>query len=272
MNLPFRAIISDLDGTLLNTEHRLSRLTIKTLEQLNQLGVEIFLATGRNYPDVKHIVANLNINDVTMITSNGARSNNLAGNLFSQHYIPEILVTDIFRSISFDPSKVCLNSYQGDNWFINKDIPELKNFYQDSGFCYQVINFSHHPSQNTEKIFFISRKPSDLLPIEQQLKAKYADQLQIAYSTTQCLEIMAKDVCKANALSSLIANRRYQLSDCIAFGDGMNDLEMLSFVGKGIIMGNADPRLKNALPHLEVIGENKNDAVAHYLRHCFQLD
>lgn len=126
MNLPFRAIISDLDGTLLNTDHRLSQLTIKTLEQLNQLGVEIFLATGRNYPDVKHIVAHLKLNDATLITSNGARSNNLAGNLFSQHYIPEILVTDIFRSISFDPSKVCLNSYQGDNWFINKDIPELK--------------------------------------------------------------------------------------------------------------------------------------------------
>jgi len=61
----------------------------------------------------------------------------------------------------------------------------------------------------------------------------------------------------------------YSLSACIAFGDGMNDLEMLSMSGKGCLMENAFPRLKSALPDSEVIGSNADDAVAHYLRTKF---
>ncbi|MGL4920656.1 MAG: HAD hydrolase family protein, partial [Plesiomonas shigelloides] len=59
------------------------------------------------------------------------------------------------------------------------------------------------------------------------------------------------------------------LADCIAFGDGMNDLEMLSMVGKGCVMQNAHQRLKDALPDAEVIGDNADEAVAHYLRRMF---
>ena len=39
MNTPFRAIISDLDGTLLNAEHTLGQFTIETLEKLAAAGV-----------------------------------------------------------------------------------------------------------------------------------------------------------------------------------------------------------------------------------------
>ena len=61
----------------------------------------------------------------------------------------------------------------------------------------------------------------------------------------------------------------YSLKDCIAFGDGMNDAEMLSMAGKGCIMGNAHQRLKDLHPELEVIGLNADDAVPHYLRELF---
>jgi hydroxymethylpyrimidine pyrophosphatase-like HAD family hydrolase len=60
--------------------------------------------------------------------------------------------------------------------------------------------------------------------------------------------------------------------DVIAFGDGMNDLELLGQVGKGVLMGNADPRLKAALGHLEVIGSNADQSVAGYLDRTFFPD
>ncbi len=61
----------------------------------------------------------------------------------------------------------------------------------------------------------------------------------------------------------------YSLQDCIAFGDGMNDAEMLSMAGKGCIMGSAHQRLKDLHPELEVIGTNAEDAVPHYLRKLY---
>lgn len=270
-SLPFRAVISDLDGTLLNHEHRLGQLTIDTLEQLAALGVDIFLATGRSQPDVARIMSKVAIEDATLVTSNGARANNLAGQHFVHHYIPETLALEILTQTPFDPNNVCVNSYQGDEWFINVEVEPLRKFHQESGFMYQVVDFSQHHGKQSEKIFFIGRTAESLAPIEKWVREKYGDQIQATYSTPQCFEIMAKGVCKANTLAEVVAARGYSLKECIAFGDGMNDIEMLSEAGKGCIMGNADPRLRQALPNHEVIGENKDEAVAKYLRQIFGL-
>ncbi|WP_373818026.1 Cof-type HAD-IIB family hydrolase [Glaesserella sp.] len=271
MPQPFRAIISDLDGTLLNAHHRIGDFTIETLRKLAQKGVDIFFATGRNLPDVKHIISKVNVKEAMLVTSNGARGNNLAGDLLSSDYIPADIALNLMNDIPFDPKRVCLNTYQGDEWFINVDIEHLRKYHQDSGFMYQVVDFSKHHGKQTEKVFFIGKTAEDLAPIEQNIKEKFGGELQLTYSTPYCLEMMNKGVCKANTLEKLVQLRGYDLSDCIAFGDGMNDIEMLSQVGKGCVMGNADPRLKQALPQLETIGSHKDEAVASYIRAVFGI-
>lgn len=272
MRQPFRAVISDLDGTLLNGDHRLGELTISILEQLAENGVEIFLATGRSFADVKHIISKVNIQHATLVTSNGARATDLNGKQFTQHHIPSELALEIMQNTPFDPNAVCLNSYQGEQWFINKDIEQLKKYHQDSGFMYEVVDFKQHHGEQTEKIFYIAKEPADLLPIEQFIQTHYGDKLQTTYSTPQCFEMMLRGVNKANTLAELIAMRGYSMADCIAFGDGMNDVEMLAQVGKGCVMGNADPRLKQALPNNEVIGVNQDEAVARFLCDIFKLN
>lgn len=267
---PFRAIVSDLDGTLLNTEHKIGNFTIETLALLAEKGIDIYFATGRNYPDVKHIINKVNVKDATLITSNGARANFLSGEQVLSHYLPENIAFELMN-IDFDPTRICVNSYQADDWFINVDLEQLKKFHQDSGYSYQVVDFSQHHGRQTEKIFFIGRTLEDLQPLEQRIRERYGDQVYIVYSTPQCLEVMNKNVSKAKALTELTRLRGYSLKECLAFGDGMNDLEMLSLAGKGCLMGNADPRLKTALPENEVIGQNKDEAVAHYLRQVFEL-
>lgn len=272
MTTAFRAIISDLDGTLLNAEHKIGAFTIHTLEKLAAKGVDIFFATGRNLPDVKHIISKVKVKEAMLVTSNGARGNNLAGELLAQRHLPKHLAQALMQEITFDPRNVCLNSYQGEEWFINRDIEQLKKYHQDSGFMYQVVDFSRHHAEQTEKVFYIGRTPEDLLPIEQQIRTQFGGQVQMTYSTPQCLEVMAQSVCKANTLTELVALRGYTLEQCIAFGDGMNDVEMLAQAGRGCVMENADPRLKAALPDNPIIGHHKDEAVAHYLHKLFELN
>ncbi|MGU0161929.1 HAD-IIB family hydrolase [Escherichia coli] len=66
-----------------------------------------------------------------------------------------------------------------------------------------------------------------------------------SFSTLTCLEVMAGSVSKGHALEAVAKKLGYSLKDCIAFGDGMNDAEMLSMAGKGWIMGSAHQRLKD---------------------------
>ncbi|OOF39590.1 hypothetical protein BKK49_07645 [Rodentibacter rarus] len=266
----FRAVISDLDGTLLNTNHIIGDFTIDTLNRLEQNGIDIILATGRNHTDVASILGKIGAERAVMITSNGARVRDMTGNLIYSNSLPEDIVYALYKT-PFDETKVCLNSYQDEGWFINKDVPVLKKFHQDSGFMYEVVDFSKHHARHVEKIFFIGKTPEDLIEVEKYLREHFGDKATIVYSALACLEVMNKNVSKGEALKHVLEQRDYGLENCIAFGDGMNDVEMLSLVGKGCIMENADERLKQACPHLEQIGSNQNESVAKYLQLHFGI-
>ncbi|MGL5949231.1 MAG: HAD hydrolase family protein, partial [Aeromonas sp.] len=72
-------------------------------------------------------------------------------------------------------------------------------------------------------------------------------------------------------VEKLLATYGLDLSQAVAFGDGMNDVEMLSMVGRGVVMANAHDRLKNALPQHAQTLSNHDDGVAHYLEQLFAL-
>ena len=118
-------------------------------------------------------------------------------------------------------------------------------------------------------MFFTTDSHERLLPLEQAINARWGDRVNVSFSTLTCLEVMAGGVSKGHALEAVAKAMGYSLQDCIAFGDGMNDAEMLSMAGKGCIMGNAHQRLKDLHPELDVIGLNADDAVPHYLRELF---
>eukprot|EP00796_Vickermania_ingenoplastis_P008276 gene8276-5795_t len=99
----------------------------------------------------------------------------------------------------------------------------------------------------------------------------HAGAVSVIRSAPHCLSIAPETVTKAAALECIGIRLGVSLSECVAFGDGMNDAEMLREVGKGFVMGNANPALKAALPDLEVIGTNDDDAVAATVEALFHL-
>ncbi len=265
----YSTIISDLDGTLLMPDHHLGKLTVDTLTDLTQRGVQFVVATGRPFLDVHAIFTAAGLDDLYLITSNGARIDNMkSGNLYLN-----TLDNDIARkltTLSFDPEKVCVNTYEANGWFIDRDVPELATFHQDSGFGYQVVDFHHHQFQDVEKVFFLARDGEPLKPIEEKIKKLFGNSVKWTYSAPHCLEVMNADVSKASALQHLFP--AHKLESAIAFGDGLNDVEMLSLVKTGCIMENADPRLVLELPHLKQIGSNAEQGVATHLIRIFEKE
>jgi hydroxymethylpyrimidine pyrophosphatase-like HAD family hydrolase len=131
--------------------------------------------------------------------------------------------------------------------------------------------FPEHPSKikHIYKIFYLGAY-DHLILLEDHINNIFRDRVNVTFSQTNCLEVTSGSVSKGNALDTVLSSLGATLSDCIAFGDGMNDLDMLSKVGKGCIMANGHSRLKELLPNLEIIGSHDEDAVAHYLCGIFK--
>ncbi len=262
-------VASDLDGTLLSPNHRLSSYARETLQQLTRKGVNFIFATGRHHIDVAQMRDSLGI-DAFMITSNGARVHNTAGELFFSHNLDEDIARDLYAMHYSNPD-IFTNIYRDDEWYLNRHRPEEMDFFCESNFNYQIYEPGSLPTDGISKVFFTCNDAEKLIPLEEALVARWGDRVNVSFSLPTCLEVMGGGVSKGHALDAVAHSFGYSLADCIAFGDGMNDKEMLNMAGKGCIMSNAHQRLKDLLPELEVIGSNADNAVPDYLRKLYNV-
>ncbi|MCG9558387.1 sugar/pyridoxal phosphate phosphatase YigL [Vibrio kanaloae] len=260
-----KIVASDLDGTLLAPDHQLSDFTKQTLTKLHDQGYTFIFATGRHHVDVAGIREIAGI-PAYMITSNGARVHDQNDQLMYSQNVPQELVQPVIDIVRQDPN-IFVHMYQDEDWLLDREDDMLAKFHSESGFSYKRFEADNAPSDGIAKVFFTHPEQNHeyLVTFEQKLRDTFGDKLNIAFSTPWCLEVMAAEVSKGHALDAVAKSLNLTLDNCIAFGDGMNDAEMLAMAGKGLIMGTSHEKVMKALPDNEVIGSNADDAVAHYL-------
>lgn len=261
-------IATDLDGTLLDSEHKIADFTALTLRELSARGVQLVIATGRHFLDVRGIREVIGV-DAYLITSNGARVHDAHDNeIFAENVDPAIVRTLLQPEFT---AGTLANLYVDEGWLVDRECPELiGTYYQDSGFGYQVTDFSRHSGEGVAKVLYIADHAT-LERIEALILERFGDELYITFSAHDCLEIMAPTVSKGHALTAVLARLGVDAEHCAAFGDGQNDIELLAVAGHGHIMANASPKLKAAHPALPVIGSNHEHGVATRLRELFAL-
>ncbi|END2490045.1 Cof-type HAD-IIB family hydrolase [Vibrio vulnificus] len=261
-----KIVASDLDGTLLAPNHQLSEFSKQTLKALHEQGYTFIFATGRHHVDVAGIRAQVGI-PAYMITSNGARVHDQHDQLMYSKNVPAELVQPVIDIVKQD-SEIFVHLYQNEDWRLNREDEVMRKFHEETGFTYKVYDIDNAPTDGIAKIFFThpEQDHEHLVGFENQLREAFGDKLNIAFSTPWCLEVMAAEVSKGDALKAVAESLGLTLKNCVAFGDGMNDVEMLSMAGKGLVMETSHEKVKKALPDNEIIGSNADDAVAHYLQ------
>ncbi|WP_252179372.1 Cof-type HAD-IIB family hydrolase [Endozoicomonas sp. 4G] len=260
----YPVVVSDLDGTLLNDQHELAPRTKAVIRRLSSQGIRFVFATGRHYLDVEELRAQLDI-DMFTITSNGARAHNPQGEMIIRHDLNPDFIQPLIALGRQYSDTVFLSVYSEDKWYVEQHHEDVLKFHKDTGFSYTMQSLDTIPVEKIIKVFFVAKEHDELLDLERDIHDAFGDSVNMTFSLNTCLEIMAPAVSKGAALEEVMKLKGLELKDAVAFGDGMNDVEMLQVVGKGLVMANATERLKAKLPDHEVIGECNDDAVAQYL-------
>lgn len=144
------------------------------------------------------------------------------------------------------PDDVVINYYSDDNWFVkdenNKAVKREENITNVKA---SQADFKNLIANNIlpNKILCMT-KANISSKIEAVLQEKFP-QLNIVRSSDILIEIMNKDVSKANGIEVLLHHLKMTPAQAIAFGDNYNDLTMLNFVGRGVVMQNAQKKSKN---------------------------
>ncbi|KWV98424.1 Cof-type HAD-IIB family hydrolase [Escherichia fergusonii] len=222
-----RLIVLDLDGTLLNSKKMISPASISALQNAQQTGVKIILATGRSHSEALPYYQQLQLTE-PMICCNGS-------------YLYHPRQQQILRPLALDIHKV----EQLRLWFSQQILQPHIYTYDD--FVLQIS--------------LIHRKTSLLRQTEEFARQELS--LNCSWSWHHQLNITQAGCDKGKSLLWYAQQQNIALDEIIAFGDNDNDAGMLQMVGKGIAMGNGSVLAKACADC--VIGHNNTDAIADFL-------
>ncbi|MGL6168931.1 MAG: Cof-type HAD-IIB family hydrolase [Fusobacteriaceae bacterium] len=257
-----KAIALDLDGTLLNSQKEISIENREILKSLYKKGVEILIVTGRPYPITKKIAQSLEI-PVTTICYNGARVIDLETDkvLFEELLSEE----DVSKIINFcKEHKKDLNLFQNDIWYV-QDLEAFGTQYYKKNSKLEPVLKSFESFENLKMLKTIIIDENEILnTVEKNLRKVLGDSVYYTYSQDKYLEILNKLVNKGETLKKVLKEKGIEMSECIAFGDAQNDIEMLKAVGVGVAMGNAHESLKQSADY--ITDTNDNNGVAKFLK------
>jgi Cof subfamily protein (haloacid dehalogenase superfamily) len=262
-----KVIISDLDGTLLNSDHSISDYTKSVFQELYNQNYLIIVATGRHHLDAMSIIENLQF-PVYLVTSNGARIHSPEKQILYSFDIKGEAVKSVL-SLDINP-EITTVLFKESVWQTSKTNKKLNAFQKEMVYPPEVVDFSYLADYSAIKMFFTHDDHDILVELKNRILEKHSDDFNHAFSLPICLEFMDKTVDKSVAISRILELEGFTFDEAISFGDGFNDEKMLNTSGIGLIMGNAPDTLKTKLPHLEVIATNNEDGVAMYLSKILQ--
>ena len=260
--MTYRAIYSDIDGTLLNRAHRMSPRTLAITRRLAQAGIPIILVSARPPLAITPFTDAIG-GKQPLIAFNGALI--LDGDL-NELYSVTLDDADLNRLetlLENDPAITSINYYQGMHWYS----PDPDNFWTVQEGDITGLRATKRPANltNVHKILVMGDAPV-ICALQERLKPQFPH-LEIHRSKDEYLEIVNKRATKAQAIAFMGERLGVPAAESVAFGDNYNDLDMLRYAGYSVAMDNAPDDIKAECSI--VTAPNDEDGLAQVLERLF---
>lgn len=257
-----KVLVLDLDGTLTNSEKKITPKTKKALMKMQEQGHTVVLASGRPTPGVTPLAKELELekNGGYILSFNGGQITDCAtGEVVYQKTLPPEVVPELFELA--DKLDIGLISYEGDSIITGMHYDQYIDMEK---------NINHLPVKQMENVadyidFPLNKclgtaDPEVAAKAEQEYAKMFGKTLCISRSEPFFIEITPMGIDKAASLErfcKITGNKRENL---IACGDGFNDVSMIEYAGLGVAMENAQDAVKEVADY--VTDSNDEDGVA----------
>jgi Cof subfamily protein (haloacid dehalogenase superfamily) len=264
-----------MDGTLLNSEGKISESNVKALNKIQQLGIEVIIASGRIDLMLKNFIYQLKLRGYVISCNGGLIRNIDTGEIIysspmDQNEVKKIITYCLEEQIDFF-------IYTAEKVYSNKNNKRAlryenlnRTYAENMRIPIEYIEGSFLKNIEGKKILKVLLICKDQIQVGiLQTKFSVSKNLTVVSSADCLLDIMASDTTKGNALKILAEQQHVDLKNVIAFGDNYNDLEMLQIVGMPVAMGNSVEEVKASAKF--ITKSNDDSGIAYALKDIFNL-
>lgn len=238
-----KLVVTDLDGTLLDEKGQLTEENRRIIIKLKEKGIKFVIATGRPYFTLSTVLKSWQLdgyidaiianNGLELVVSNGPR---FEGSMLKREWLYEIL--DQYKDL---PGNFCLYY---DGLLIGQKMDAfMQRVSSKNHIEARIENLTSFIQEDIEKLLFAC-DPSDMHSIEQFYQQTGETRFRGFKSQEYLFEFMHPDVNKLEGVRKYCEFIGITLDNVIAFGDNLNDLEMVIGSRIGVVMENGDIKLK----------------------------
>ncbi|WP_462411831.1 HAD family hydrolase [Neobacillus sp. Marseille-QA0830] len=232
----YKILFLDVDGTILPPDHIIQDSTKDAIRQVQSKGIEVFIATGRPLHEMDDLARQLNVN--SFIGYNGAYATYRGQDLY-QEPLDESAVKQFLKIAKENRHEAVLYT-NSKNVFTDLHSPILEEFIEV--FALRK-NGAYTPTIDAHVLgmTLVNLKPEDTVLYQNDAGIRLS-QVNIG-SMLHCYDVIHDKVNKGYGVELVLQHLGIDKESSIAFGDGMNDKEMLLSVGESFAMGNSHPDL-----------------------------
>jgi Cof subfamily protein (haloacid dehalogenase superfamily) len=251
---PVRLIAIDLDGTLLDSKVAISPANLDALLRAHEAGIEIVLGTGRRHKFALPIAESLGF-DLWLISSNGAVTRSTSGEVFHRDLLPKRTALKLCRHMrEFRNHTVLTFDREGMGGIVCENHEDLYGVIQrwmekNAPYIEYIRPIEKALTEDPIQVMYCG--PVELMQRaqEQLLAADFTAEFTLLRTQYDARNLCIVDILnagcsKGHALERWANYRGIDRSEVMAIGDNYNDIEMLTFAGHPVIMGNASEDLK----------------------------
>ena len=267
MNRKIKMVGLDLDGTLLNSQKKISDYTRNVLNQALEQGCVVLISTGRPLSAVSKDILDFKGMKYA-VTVNGAKILNLeTGEVMYSNPVPFETAVEVLKLCGeYDAIPELITS---DKIYTKAScLTHLEDYYSSPSMIEYVLT-TRTPVEDVNEMLYQTKQPIDKLravfryPEERAEARKRLESipgLVIANSSSVDLEINVEGADKGTGLLWLGRQLGIQREEIMACGDSYNDYEMLKAVGFSVAMENGEEVVKEIADY--ITDTNDNDGVA----------
>jgi Cof subfamily protein (haloacid dehalogenase superfamily) len=250
-------IAIDIDGTLTPSNGpKISPRNCAALRAAEAAGIEIVIATGRRQAYAMPLIAQLGLSDESvMISSNGAVVRGFDGELLDRRFLPVETARQLCVALrgygtlvfTFDregTSSLVIENLQQLHARIDRWVEANRPYLAEVRPIERAFDGGEEPIQG-----MVCGTIAEMMTAEQQLLLSDVSgriamhRTEYAARDLSILDLLPPGCSKGAALDSLASIRGLERSQIMAIGDNLNDLEMLEYAGRAVVMGNASPEM-----------------------------
>lgn len=262
--------VTDLDGTLLNTNNKLSEYTIKTLNSLIENGMCFSYATARSLSSANVVTKGLTAN-IPVIIYNGtfivnAYTGEKLFSLFFNNYEKNIVKTFLDKNSIYPLVYGYINGDEKVSWIKSKENDGIKNYSNSRIGDKRLRPIETNEQLYAGELFYFTcigekEKLQDVYEYFKDTNEFTCTFQKELYREEYWCEIMPKKATKGNAIQ--ILKEKSGCVKIITFGDAINDIPMFKISDESYAVENAVDELKKHATG--IISSNEKDGVAHWL-------